>query len=79
MQLKQESTNSMETRQQHHLIKRLKRAAQHSETLFILCEKQKVDSKTAFDVKAYASLMKGYVLVEQQQWQNALDYFIESR
>lgn len=79
MELKQESANSMDTRHRHHLVKRLKRAAQHSETLFSLCEKQNVDNRTVLDVKAYASLMKGYLLFEQQQWKEALNNFAESR
>ncbi|KAG1056784.1 hypothetical protein G6F46_003645 [Rhizopus delemar] len=79
MELKQEAASSMETRQRHHLIKRLKRAAQHAVHLLELCEKQIVDSKTVFDVKAYAILMKGYFLFEQQQWKEALDQFIEAR
>lgn len=53
MELKQESTNSMETRQKHHLIKRLRRSSQHALKLVELCEKQTVDSKTVFDVKVY--------------------------
>ncbi|CAO3698053.1 unnamed protein product [Rhizopus microsporus] len=79
MELKQESANSMETRQRHHLVKRLKRAAQHASFLYDLCEQQTVDSKTVFDVKAYAALMKGYLLFEQQQWKGAIDQFVEAR
>ncbi|RCH81735.1 signal recognition particle subunit srp68 [Rhizopus stolonifer] len=79
MELKQESTNSMETRQKHHLIKRLRRSSQHALKLVELCEKQTVDSKTVFDVKAYAVLMKGYLFFEQQKWKEALDQLIEAR
>lgn len=53
MELKQESANSMDTRQRHHLVKRLKRASQHAQALYELCEKQTVDSRTVLDVKVY--------------------------
>ncbi|KAI9280119.1 hypothetical protein BY458DRAFT_501462 [Sporodiniella umbellata] len=79
MELKQESAQSMETRQRHHLVKRLRRASQHATKLLELCEKQTVDSKTLFDAKAYAALMKGYFLFEQEQWKAALDSFVEAR
>ncbi|CAO3657178.1 unnamed protein product [Mucor hiemalis] len=69
----------MDTRQRHHLVKRLKRASQHAQALYELCEKQTVDSRTVLDVKAYASLMKGYLLFEQQNWQEAINQFVESR
>lgn len=51
MELKQESANSMETRQRHHLAKRLKRASQHAEALYNLCQEQTVDIRTVLDVK----------------------------
>lgn len=51
MELKQESGSSMETRQRHHLVKRLKRAAQHAEALYNLCQEQTVDVRTVLDVK----------------------------
>ncbi|KAF1798711.1 hypothetical protein FB192DRAFT_1430019 [Mucor lusitanicus] len=79
MELKQESANSMETRQRHHLVKRLKRASQHAEALYKLCQEQTVDIRTVLDVKAYAALMKGYLYFEQQQWQEAMNQFVESR
>ncbi|KAI8081834.1 uncharacterized protein B0P05DRAFT_508635 [Gilbertella persicaria] len=79
MELKQESANSIDTRSRHHLVKRLKRASQHAEQLYALCQKQKVDNYTVLDVKAYTSSMKGYLFFEQQQWQEALSQFIESR
>ncbi|GAA5801525.1 hypothetical protein HPULCUR_006973 [Helicostylum pulchrum] len=79
MELKQESSNSMDTRQRHHLVKRLKRASQYAQKLYALCENQTVESRTALDAKAYATLMKGFLLFEQQNWQEALNQFIESR
>lgn len=51
MELKQESTNSLDTRKHHHLTKRLKRAAQHAEKLVTLCEQNTVDARTVLDAK----------------------------
>lgn len=51
MELKQEASKSMDTRQRHHLVKRLKRASQHAQQLYDLCESQTVDSRTVLDVK----------------------------
>ncbi|KAI8635959.1 hypothetical protein BD408DRAFT_426909 [Parasitella parasitica] len=79
MELKQEGANSMETRHRHHLIKRLKRASQHAQALSTQSQEQSVDFRTVLDIKAYASLMKGYLCFEQQQWQEAMGQFIESR
>ncbi|KAI8388898.1 uncharacterized protein BYT42DRAFT_251343 [Radiomyces spectabilis] len=79
MEIKQESTTSMNLRKRHHLTKRLKRASQYAETLYKECEKQTVDSRTVLDAKAYAATMKGYLLFEQQQWQEALDQFVSAR
>ncbi|OBZ86209.1 Signal recognition particle subunit SRP68 [Choanephora cucurbitarum] len=79
MELKHASTNSIDTRPQHHLIKRLKRASQYAEQLHQHCQQQSVDDRTLLDAKAYASSMKGYLLFEQQQWKEALDLFIQSR
>jgi signal recognition particle subunit SRP68 len=59
MELKQESANSMETRQRHHLVKRLKRAVKHSQALYDICEKQSVDGRTVLDVKVkYISVLR---------------------
>ncbi|TPX44642.1 hypothetical protein SeMB42_g04256 [Synchytrium endobioticum] len=37
------------------------------------------DARTMLDVQAYATLMKGYVLFEEQRWQEALDKFAAAR
>lgn len=66
MELKQESANSMETRQRHHLVKRLKRAAQHASFLYDLCEQQTVDSKTVFDVKVRVVII--YIYIKTNIW-----------
>lgn len=51
MELKQETSNSMDTRQRHHLVKRLKRASQYAQKLYALCENQTVESRTVLDAK----------------------------
>ncbi|KAI7887191.1 hypothetical protein K492DRAFT_233060 [Lichtheimia hyalospora FSU 10163] len=79
MELKQESSSSMDMRKRHHLRKRLKKASKHADALSDLCDKQSVESRSTLDVKAYAARMKGYLLVEQQEWQAALDQFIIAR
>ncbi|CAO3591463.1 unnamed protein product [Absidia cylindrospora] len=79
MELKQDSANSLETRKRHHLVNRLKRAAQHAEKLVTISELNTVDARTVLDAKAYAATMKGYLYFEQQHWQQAIDQFVEAR
>ncbi|KAI9301802.1 hypothetical protein BJ944DRAFT_257393 [Cunninghamella echinulata] len=79
MELKQESANSLDTRKRHHLIKRLRRAAQYSQQLCEISEKQTVDPRTVLDTKAYAATMNGYYYFEKQEWQKALNQFVEAR
>lgn len=65
MELKQESANSMDTRQRHHLVKRLKRAAKHSQALYDICEKQAVDGRTVLDIKVnYTHQISYFFLVK---------------
>ncbi|KAJ3039349.1 signal recognition particle subunit srp68, partial [Rhizophlyctis rosea] len=77
MELQKES--SSEPRKKHHMIKRLKRAAQTATQLEGLCQDREAETRTQLDVQAYAALMAGYVLFEQQEWQNALDKFATAR
>ncbi|KAJ3079824.1 signal recognition particle subunit srp68 [Quaeritorhiza haematococci] len=77
MQLKRESAS--EPRKRHHLMKRLKKAAEAAAKLEQICQEGKVDTRTALDVQAYAALMAGYVLFEKQSWQEALDKFAAAR
>lgn len=51
MELKQESANSMDTRQRHHVVKRLKKASQYAQQLYTLCENQTVEVRTVLDAK----------------------------
>ncbi|KAI8373324.1 hypothetical protein BD560DRAFT_394627 [Blakeslea trispora] len=79
MELKHASTNTIDTRPHHHLIKRLKRASQYAEQLHQHAQQQSVNHPTLLDTKAYALSMKAYLLFEQQQWKEALDRLIQSR
>ncbi|KAF7730401.1 signal recognition particle subunit srp68 [Apophysomyces ossiformis] len=79
MELKQESANTVNLRKKHHLIKRLKRAYQRSEAFYAICKNQQVDGRSILDAKAYSSTLKGYLNVEQEKWQNALEGFITAR
>ncbi|KAI8059880.1 hypothetical protein BC940DRAFT_313021 [Gongronella butleri] len=79
MELKQESTTSLDTRKRHHLTKRLKRAAQIAQQLLVLCETHAVDARSVLHAKAYAATMQGYLCFEQQQWNDALTCLLEAR
>ncbi|KAG9291736.1 hypothetical protein G9A89_012021 [Geosiphon pyriformis] len=82
MELKRESrSNGVDTRKKFHLIKRLKKAVKYAQALEILCstEKGKVDARTVLEAQAYSALMSGFMLFEQQSWQEALDTFAAAR
>jgi len=78
MQLKSESID--EPRKHYHLMKRLKKAASYANQLEDVCKNyEKIDEKTLLDVQAYAALMSGYKLFEEQDWQAALEKFAIAR
>ncbi|KAJ3038273.1 signal recognition particle subunit srp68 [Rhizophlyctis rosea] len=77
MELKRDST--AEPRKKHHLIKRLKRAAQTATKLEGLCQERETETRTQLDVQAYAAFMEGSLLFEQQKWQDAWDKFATAR
>ncbi|TPX36168.1 hypothetical protein SmJEL517_g01439 [Synchytrium microbalum] len=77
MQLKGEV--AQEPRRKHHARARLQRAAAYASELETVCQTRGVDSRTLLDAQAYAALMKGYVLFEEQKWQEALDKFAAAR
>ncbi|ORX47499.1 hypothetical protein DM01DRAFT_1385889 [Hesseltinella vesiculosa] len=79
MELKQESTNSLDTRKRHHLTKRLKRAVESAKQLYVHCEQQVVDPRTLLYAKAYAATIQGYLDFEQQQWSACLASLLEAR
>ncbi|KAI9356241.1 hypothetical protein DFJ73DRAFT_823537 [Zopfochytrium polystomum] len=77
MQLKAESAAS--PRKRFHLVKRLQRASQNANSLAALCQELETDDRTNLEVQAYSLLMGGYLNVECQKWQVALDKFGASR
>jgi len=78
MQLKSESLD--EPRKHYHLMKRLRKAASYANQLEDVCKSyEKIDEKTLLDVQAYAALMTGYKLFEEQDWQAALEKFAIAR
>ncbi|KAI8140843.1 hypothetical protein BJV82DRAFT_621351 [Fennellomyces sp. T-0311] len=79
MDLNQSLSPSAETRKRHHTRKKLKRATQHAEELYQLCEQQDVEDRSKLEVKAYAAAMRGHLYFELQQWQDALDQFVSAR
>ncbi|KAI9025212.1 hypothetical protein CLU79DRAFT_744588 [Phycomyces nitens] len=79
MELKLEAESSMGTRKKHHFTQKLKKAGQHADALYSLCQRQSVDSITVLNAKAYAMTMKGYYYIEKKQWQDALDQCVSSR
>ncbi|KAJ1564601.1 signal recognition particle subunit srp68, partial [Cladochytrium tenue] len=77
MQLKGEVAE--EPRRRFHLVKRLRRATEHARLLADVCEQKSVGPRTLLEVQAYSHLMSGYLLLERQSWQEALDSFAASR
>ncbi|KAH8556197.1 hypothetical protein BGW37DRAFT_471473 [Umbelopsis sp. PMI_123] len=77
MELKRESTS--ESRKHHHVVKRFRRAALYASQLSEVAEKHSAESRTQLDVKAYSSLMNGYLKMEEQKWQVALDHYAAAR
>ncbi|KAI9497487.1 hypothetical protein BDB00DRAFT_626034 [Zychaea mexicana] len=68
---------SADTRKRHHTRKKLKRATQHAEALYELCEQQDVEDRSKLE--AYAAAMRGHLYFELQQWQDALNQFVSAR
>ncbi|KAJ3115987.1 signal recognition particle subunit srp68 [Phlyctochytrium bullatum] len=77
MELKRESAS--EPRKRHHLIRKLKRAAQAASQLEQLCQEVGAEDRTTFDARAYAAVMEGYVHLEKQEWGPAMDRFAAAR
>ncbi|KAJ3094611.1 signal recognition particle subunit srp68 [Phlyctochytrium planicorne] len=77
MELKRDSTE--EPRKRHHLIRKLKRAAQFAADLETVCQGVGADDQSTLDARAYASVMAGYVHLERQEWGPAMDRFAAAR
>ncbi len=70
-------------RKKHHAIKKLKRAVNYSQELVSLVLKDKelifLNQMEVLQVQAYACFQKGLLLLEQQDWQKALDELSQAR
>ena len=80
MQLKQENANAEEEdlRKRQHLIKRLKKAAKWARELVRLCSSS-ADARTCLEAEAYASNMEATMLLERDEWQDALVGFTRAK
>ena len=56
---------SADTRKRHHTRKKLKRATQHAEALYRLCEQQDVEDRSKLEVKVNKKKLIGYIRKEQ--------------
>ena len=70
-----------EPRKRFHVIKRMRRAAEHAARLATLCEAlgPRCTSRTLLGAQAYRHYLDGLVHLETQHWQNALDALIQAR
>ncbi|KXJ06382.1 Signal recognition particle subunit SRP68 [Exaiptasia diaphana] len=68
-----------EPRKRFHLIRRLRNAAGHADSLEKLCQGSLCDARTKLEAQAYASYMKGSVSFELQKWKEALELFGRAR
>ncbi|KAL1916511.1 uncharacterized protein VTP21DRAFT_5702 [Calcarisporiella thermophila] len=79
-ELKRDTTSN--PRKRHHMVRRLRKAAHFASELAALCSSKcnnGMDARSALDAQAYSSLMCGYLLVEEEAWEKALDKFVEAR
>ncbi|KAJ7549593.1 hypothetical protein O6H91_07G059500 [Diphasiastrum complanatum] len=78
MEIKQ-TPNGANSHQRAHLIRRLSKAAKWGDLLERLCS-EKADPRTALEAAAYASYMRGNLLLEREaNWENALRKFKNAR
>lgn len=78
MQLRQEANT--EPRKKFHLVSRLKKACAHGQMLLQLCEESgRCEARTVLEAGAYASWLRGVLLLELQQWREAADSLQRAR
>lgn len=76
MQLKQEAESDLESRQKHHLQRKLQKAQRYAQELLELCEAcPRCDPRTRLEAEAYAKWMHGNLYFECQDWKDAFDCF----
>lgn len=73
MQLKEEANT--EPRKRFHLVSRMRKAVDHSESLVTLCESEKCDARTKLEAQAYNAFLKGSLHFEQEHWKTAIEHF----
>lgn len=78
MQLKHE--NRGETRSKHHMIRRLRKAANLATEFNQLClNSNRVDGHTKLESQAYSSYINGLYLFELKKWQSAMEQFTQTQ
>jgi signal recognition particle subunit SRP68 len=75
MHLKHEITESDNSRLKYTMMKKLIKAAAHSKQLSDLCT-ARGDNRTVLEAEAYAAAMAGYLLLEKEDWKEALENFL---
>lgn len=75
MQLKD---NTSEPRVRFHMHRKLAKAAKQAKQLEIICN-AKADKKTTLEAEAYSAWMGGNILLEKEEWEEALSHFIKAR
>jgi len=78
MELKKDLSKDDDSRKQHHLLKRLKRAVKWSQSLQDL-SKDVADDRTQLEAEAYATWMAGNEHMERSRWVQALKSHLRSK
>jgi signal recognition particle subunit SRP68 len=58
----------------YHLVKRLRRAVRHAETVMTLCQQVPCTIRTQLHTQAYADYLKGQLAFEEGRWESALNF-----
>ncbi|GAB5356086.1 hypothetical protein AAMO2058_000260600 [Amorphochlora amoebiformis] len=78
MELKALLTKDDDSRKQHHLLRKLKRAVKWSKELHDL-SKQVGDSRTQIEAEVYSTWMEGNEHIERSRWKEALGCHLRSK
>ncbi|KAL0478646.1 signal recognition particle subunit SRP68 [Acrasis kona] len=78
MHLKQSNTDKQDPRVKIHSLKRLVKAVQHAQHLERLC-KEVADDTTQLESQAYSSQLQGNLLLEKEQYADALKQFSSAK
>jgi len=77
MQLKAEANT--EPRKKFHMLRKLRKAVAHSDSLAAICNSDKCDARTKLEVQAYNSWMTAQYKFEREQWKEAIDLFSNAK